>query len=41
MQVDEAMRLKELEPENARLKRAVADLAVDRQILMGVVEERY
>jgi len=33
MRMDQARRLKELERENARLKRAVADLTVDNQIL--------
>jgi putative transposase len=33
MKAEEARRLKELEIENARLKRAVADLTVDNQIL--------
>lgn len=33
MGVDQARRLKELERENARLKRAVADLTLDNQIL--------
>ena len=33
MKADEARRLKELEIENARLKRAVADLTLDNQIL--------
>ena len=33
MKSDEARRLKELEVENARLKRAVADLTLDNQIL--------
>lgn len=33
MKADEARRLKELEVENTRLKRAVADLTVDNQIL--------
>jgi len=33
MKAEEARRLKELEVENARLKRAVADLTVDNQIL--------
>lgn len=37
MQVDEAKRLKELEAENARLKRLVADLALDKQMLQEVV----
>ena len=35
MKVDQARRLKELEAENARLKRAVADLTVDKLILKG------
>ena len=38
MRVDKAKRLKELEAENARLKRAVADLTADKQILKEVVE---
>ena len=33
MKVDEAKRLKELEIENRRLKKAVADLTLDKQIL--------
>jgi putative transposase len=33
MSVPQAKRLKELERENARLRRAVADLALDKQIL--------
>ena len=33
MDVSEAKRLKELEKENARLKRAVADLTLDKLIL--------
>lgn len=33
MKADEARRLKELEIENARLKKAVADLTLDNQIL--------
>lgn len=41
MRVDQAKRLKELEAENTRLKRAVADLTVDKQILTEVVEGKY
>ncbi len=33
MQVNQAKRLKELEKENSRLKRAVADLTLDKLIL--------
>ena len=38
MKVDQARRLKELETENARLKRAVADLTVYKLILKEVTE---
>lgn len=36
MQIAQAKRLKELEKENARLKKAVADLTVDKLILQEV-----
>lgn len=36
MGMDQARRLKELEAENKRLKRAVADLTLDNQILKEV-----
>ena len=36
--LDQAKRLKTLERENARLKRTVADLALDKQILKEVPE---
>ena len=35
LKVDQARRLKDLERENARLKRAVAELTLDKQILKG------
>jgi len=35
MRVNQAKRLKQLEQENARLKRVVADLSLDKQILKG------
>ncbi len=41
MKVDQARRVKELEAENARLKRAVADLTVDKLILKEVAEGKY
>ncbi len=41
MKVDQAKRLKELETENSRLKRAVADLTVDKLILQEVAEGKY
>ena len=41
MKVDQARKLKELEAENARLKRAVADLTVDKLILKEVAEGKY
>ncbi|AUH65592.1 hypothetical protein CX676_16745 [Paracoccus zhejiangensis] len=34
---DEMRRLKQLEDENARLKRNLADLTLDRQMVQGVV----
>ena len=41
MKIDQAKRLKELEAENARLKRAVADLTIDKLILKEVAEGKY
>ena len=38
MQVSQAKRLKELERENNRLKKAVADLTVDKLILQEIVQ---
>ncbi len=38
MQVSQAKRLKELEQENSRLKKAVANLTVDKLILQEVVQ---
>lgn len=38
LQVSQAKRLKELEKENNRLKKAVADLTVDKLILQEVVQ---
>jgi len=41
MKMDQARRLKELETENARLKRAVAELTVDNQILKEVSKGKF
>lgn len=38
---DDAKRLKELEAENARLKRLVADLALDKQMLQEVAQKKW
>ena len=41
MEVDQARRLKELERENSRLKRAVADLTLDNLILKEASEGNF
>jgi transposase-like protein len=41
MKADEAKRLKELEAENVRLKRLVAELALDKQMLQEVAQKNY
>jgi len=41
MKSGEAKRLKELEQENARLKRAVADLTLDNQMLKEVARGNF
>jgi len=41
MQVNQAKRLKELEKENSRLKRAVADLTLDNLILKESSEGNF
>jgi transposase-like protein len=38
MQTDQLKRLKELETENNRLKRAVADLTLDKQIMKEAID---
>jgi putative transposase len=38
MQTDQLRRLKELEAENLRLKKAVADLTLDKQILKEAID---
>ena len=41
LKLDQARRLKDLETENARLKRAVAELTVDNQILKEVSKGKF
>jgi transposase len=41
LKVDQAKRLKALEKENARLKRVVADMALDNAILKDVAEGNF
>ena len=40
LRVDQARRLKQLETENSWLKRAVADLSLDKQILQDVLRRK-
>lgn len=40
-QVDQAKRMKELEKENQRLRRAVSDLTLDNQILKEVAQGKF
>ena len=41
LRIDQARRVKQLEAENTRLKRAVADLTVDNQILKEAAEGNF
>ena len=41
MQIAEARRMKELEQENVRLRRLVADLSIDNQILKEVAKGNF
>jgi hypothetical protein len=41
MQVSEAERMKELEKKNARLKKLVADLSIDNQILKEITNGNF
>src|ERR687894_2671372 len=41
LKADQGKRLKELEAENARLRKAVADLTLDKQILMEAARGTY
>ncbi len=41
LKVDQARRLKDLQKENARLKKLVADLSLDKAILKEALEGKY
>jgi putative transposase len=41
LKLDQAKRLKELEKENTRLKRLVAELSLERQVLRDVAQGNY
>jgi transposase-like protein len=41
MQIAEAKRMKEMEKENARLRKLVADLSIDNQILKEIAKENF
>ena len=41
LNLDQARRLKKLEQENARLKRTITDLALDKQILKEAAEGNF
>jgi putative transposase len=41
LKLDQAKRLKELERENAKLKRLVAELSLEKQILKNVAEGNF
>ncbi len=41
MKVEQARRLKELEAENARLKKLVADLSLDKEILKEINSKNF
>ena len=41
LRIDQARRLKQLETENARLRRAVADLTLDNQVLKEAAQGNF
>jgi putative transposase len=41
LKIDQAKRLKELERENERLKKAVSELTLDKQILKEALSGKY
>ena len=41
MQVEQAKKLKDLQKENSQLRRAIADLTVEKQILKDIAEGNF
>jgi len=41
LKMDQAKRMKELEKENGKLKRLVAELSLDKQILKDIAEGNF
>ena len=41
LQIEQARKLKDLEKENARLRRAVAELTVEKQVLKDIAEGNF
>ena len=41
LEIDQAKRMKELERENQRLKRVVADLSVEKQVLQDIASGNF
>lgn len=41
LKIEQVMRLKDLEVENARLRRAISDLTLDKQILQGAARGNF
>lgn len=41
MKLDQAKRLRELEKENAQLKKLVADLSLDKQMLQEITQGNF
>jgi putative transposase len=41
LQIEQARKLKELQKENAQLRRAVADLTVEKQVLKDIAEGNF
>ena len=41
LEIDQAKRMKELERENSRLKRLVADLSVEKQVLKDIASGNF